>query len=134
MTRYQKRLLDPRWQKKRLEVMQRDGFKCCLCTDDGTALHIHHMSYKGNPWDVPNEELKTVCSHCHSVVHELKDTLVLKVFKYPMDEAGFFMILAYCEKTVAFMFHDSDGKVKLQCMVNYNTIAIIFNNMPEKYK
>jgi hypothetical protein len=37
---YSEKLKDPRWQKKRLEVMKRDDFKCKLCNDETTTLQI----------------------------------------------------------------------------------------------
>lgn len=70
---YQKKLLDPRWQKKRLEILQRDEFKCKYCGDEETTLHIHHKSYHGEPWEAPSELLITCCKHCHSVIEEYKN-------------------------------------------------------------
>ena len=40
---YSQKLRDPKWQKKRLEVLQRDEFCCQLCNDKETELHIHHI-------------------------------------------------------------------------------------------
>jgi hypothetical protein len=69
---YAEKLLDPRWQKLRLLVLQRDGFKCTLCRDAETELHIHHEEYSGDPWEAPVEKLKTLCKHCHKIVEALK--------------------------------------------------------------
>jgi 5-methylcytosine-specific restriction endonuclease McrA len=67
---YSEKLLDPRWQKKRLEIMQRDGFACFWCGDTKTTLHVHHEMYLGDdPWDTPDECLITLCSDCHSINH-----------------------------------------------------------------
>lgn len=30
---YSQKLLDPRWQRKRLEILQRDDFTCQVCSD-----------------------------------------------------------------------------------------------------
>jgi len=68
---YSDKLLDPRWQKKRLEILQRDSFKCRLCDDGESTLHVHHDSYKGNPWDIDPIELKTVCKYCHAIIHNI---------------------------------------------------------------
>lgn len=65
---YSEKLLDPRWQKKRLEVMKRDHFKCKLCKDGTSTLHIHHKSYNSEPWTVKNDELITLCEKCHFLV------------------------------------------------------------------
>lgn len=67
-TAYFEKLRDPRWQRKRLEVMQRDEFTCQSCFDSGSTLNVHHRVYiKGNePWDYPVENLVTLCESCHS--------------------------------------------------------------------
>jgi 5-methylcytosine-specific restriction endonuclease McrA len=62
-------LKNPKWQRKRLEILQRDNFKCLCCDDGETTLHIHHVRYiKGNkPWEYENEDLITLCEYCHNV-------------------------------------------------------------------
>lgn len=65
MSKYHERLKDPRWQRKRLEVMQRDGFKCLACGDDRKTLNVHHKSYANNPWETSLEDLETLCEICH---------------------------------------------------------------------
>ena len=62
---YSDKLKDPRWQKKRLEVLNRDNFTCKLCGDSETELHIHHVEYKGEPWEQDLDKLDTLCKHCH---------------------------------------------------------------------
>lgn len=64
---YKEKLLDPRWQRKRLEILQRDNFTCQSCGDEKSTLHIHHKRYlRGRePWDVPNDILITLCEFCH---------------------------------------------------------------------
>jgi hypothetical protein len=72
---YLKKLKDPRWQKKRLEIMKRDEWKCRFCGDKSTTLNIHHLEYKGEPWESPNEKLITVCEDCHEIIEILKSSL-----------------------------------------------------------
>lgn len=76
---YAEKLLDPRWQKKRLEILNRESFTCQLCGDTETTLHIHHEKYHANPWDTDNSLLKCYCKHCHSVIEFNK--------KYDVEEA-----------------------------------------------
>lgn len=69
---YSEKLKDPRWQRKRLEIFQRDEWKCRCCWDEDGTLHVHHLVYLKNhePWDVPNGLLLTVCSRCHEQIKE----------------------------------------------------------------
>lgn len=64
---YSKKLLDPRWQKKRLEILQRDEFTCQSCFDTENTLHVHHRRYfpGREPWDIDNKFLVTLCASCH---------------------------------------------------------------------
>ncbi len=64
---YMQKLRDPRWQKKRLEIMQRDNFICQRCYDGEITLNVHHNLYRSGyePWDYPNETLVTLCEECH---------------------------------------------------------------------
>lgn len=60
-------LKDPRWQKKRLEIMERDGFKCAECGNSEIELQIHHNIYvkDADPWDLEDEYLTCLCKDCH---------------------------------------------------------------------
>ena len=69
---YSEKLKHPKWQKKRLEALQDAGWKCQRCEDSETELHVHHLKYHGDPWDVPLSFLAVLCSMCHESAHELK--------------------------------------------------------------
>jgi|LSQX01.1.fsa_nt_gb hypothetical protein len=64
---YYEKLKDPRWQKKRLAIMQRDEFRCCFCGEDKITLNVHHIEYSKtrNPWDTEDNNLVTLCENCH---------------------------------------------------------------------
>lgn len=88
---YADKLKDPRWQKKRLEVMQRDGFKCRDCGSITNTLHVHHCGYRGKePWDTPVELLLTLCDSCHrtrqSIEKEAKWTIEEWLVKSHVDD------------------------------------------------
>jgi hypothetical protein len=70
---YSEKLRDPRWQKKRLEILNRDGFSCCLCGDKETELHVHHKKYYKEPWNAKDESLQTLCKYCHLLVELSKN-------------------------------------------------------------
>lgn len=67
MTKYSNLLKDPRWQKKRLEILERDKWACRLCGDAKSTLHIHHCYYNKdvNPWEYESSSLLTLCYVCH---------------------------------------------------------------------
>lgn len=72
---YKEKLLHPKWQKKRLSILQRDKFTCQGCGDIETTLHIHHLKYNPNrePWDIEDEYLITYCSDCHLLIEFIKE-------------------------------------------------------------
>lgn len=59
---------DPRWQRLRLEVMQRDDFTCCKCGRSTETLNVHHKRYSGEIWESPQEDLQTLCESCHAAL------------------------------------------------------------------
>lgn len=67
---YQDQLKDPRWQKKRLEILQRDNFTCRICNSDKKTLHIHHTIYfkDKKAWEYHNFQLLTLCEDCHEAI------------------------------------------------------------------
>jgi len=71
---YATQRLDPRWQKKRLEIMQRDGFKCRACESSDKTLSVHHAYYVTGrkPWEYPCFSLRTLCDGCHKDEHSPK--------------------------------------------------------------
>jgi hypothetical protein len=72
MANYSEKLRDPRWQKRRLEIMQRDKFTCQICLDDKSTLNVHHLWYRpgADPWDYENTALITLCENCHQFESE----------------------------------------------------------------
>lgn len=81
---YAEKLKDPRWQKIRLKIFERDNWQCCKCSDKEQTLHVHHLKYHGNPWDAPIENLITLCSECHTIIESIfeynnETTTVLKL-------------------------------------------------------
>jgi hypothetical protein len=65
---YSEKLRDPRWQKKRLQVLERDNWTCKMCSDKETELHVDHTSYSGEPWEALDDQLQTLCKHCHKMM------------------------------------------------------------------
>jgi len=74
---YADKLKDPRWQRKRLEVLQHADFRCQLCGSKDNTLHVHHAYYeKGrDPWEYPVGAMISLCHDCHARQHKGNDDL-----------------------------------------------------------
>lgn len=72
---YQEKLKNPLWQRKRLFILTRDAFKCQMCGDTTTTLHVHHRHYLPfrDPWDYPDDLLVTLCDPCHKKEEQAAD-------------------------------------------------------------
>lgn len=100
---YLELLKDPRWQKKRLEIMKRDEFRCRLCLDTKTSLQVHHKHYVygKEPWEYPNEDLVTLCEECHLLVETLK--------KYELDAlTGTVLKIGFPDDRYLYSYIDGD--------------------------
>jgi 5-methylcytosine-specific restriction endonuclease McrA len=71
-------LFDPRWKAKRIEILERDGSKCRICSSK-EVLQVHHRQYHFSrtlnafkePWDYPDYLMITLCQSCHQKGHRL---------------------------------------------------------------
>lgn len=68
MSDYSEKLKDPRWQKIRLQIFDRDDWSCQSCYSTANTLHVHHKFYDfgKDPWEYDLEHLVTLCEECHS--------------------------------------------------------------------
>lgn len=86
---YAEKLKNPKWQRKRLEVLKRDKWRCKKCGDKETTLHVHHKSYEGGkePWDYDNSTLTTLCQDCHREVESFKaETNIDDIYIFKSDK------------------------------------------------
>ncbi|HYC01636.1 MAG TPA: hypothetical protein VEC57_21070 [Candidatus Limnocylindrales bacterium] len=74
---YSEKLLDPRWQRKRLEILDRSGFSCESCEATDKTLHVHHKLYRKGamPWEYSDHELEALCHECHEEKHSVRKRL-----------------------------------------------------------
>jgi hypothetical protein len=68
---YAEMLQHPRWQQRRLEVLNHYGWTCQDCGETEVMLHVHHKQYvRGRaPWEYATEELEVLCKDCHHAEH-----------------------------------------------------------------
>lgn len=113
---YAEKLRDPRWQKKRLEIFERDGWKCKYCGNADQELHVHHLTYNGNPWNVENYFLVTLCKECHEfeTKYESQTMLSIKVQLAHLGMASWRLL----------SFTIEDNPVFQQDSINANKLSI----------
>lgn len=71
---YIEKLRDPRWQRKRLEILNEDKWTCQECRATDKPLHVDHTYYERGkePWEYENHTLITLCENCHAKITELR--------------------------------------------------------------
>lgn len=81
---YSEQLKSPMWQKKRLEIMQRDNFTCSMCFSKTKQLTVHHVTYAKNKkaWEYNDKNFKTLCADCHSMVHYIQDSFNVNFVRF----------------------------------------------------
>ncbi|MFA7327360.1 MAG: HNH endonuclease [Candidatus Kapaibacterium sp.] len=87
MMNYSQQLKHPNWQRKRLEILSRDGFTCQVCMSSESTLHVHHRRYiKGRMvWEYEGADLVTLCEQCHEEAHATKDAVSAMFARLPVD-------------------------------------------------
>ena len=67
LSSYAQKLKDPRWTRRKTQILTRDDFTCQECQRSDRPLHIHHEFYlrAHEPWEYKDEWLVTLCEVCH---------------------------------------------------------------------
>jgi hypothetical protein len=85
----------PLWQKKRLEILERDSFCCLDCGENEKQLHVHHSGYlRGfKPWEYPDCTFRTLCEECHQIAErkreEIKKLLLITGHEFSDEIEGY---------------------------------------------
>ncbi len=105
---YAEKLKDPRWQKKRLEILERDKWTCFCCGRKTETLHVHHLLYitGKDPWDYESNFLITYCEICHETEHligkQLDEILIELIKNNPIFITGVSKMCVLIEKYPPF--------------------------------
>jgi hypothetical protein len=94
---YKEQLKSPKWQKKRLDVLNLRGFKCENCANEEKQLHVHHRFYlKGRKaWEYDNDVLQVLCETCHENEH-----------KKPKEEENQSEIIEFIKSLDSYDYHN----------------------------
>lgn len=78
---YKEQIKSPKWQKRRLEIMQKDNFTCQICGDTESMLNVHHLTYHKDKkiWEYEDWELITLCENCHKEEHSSIDDVINEI-------------------------------------------------------
>lgn len=70
---YTDQLKHPKWQRRRLEIMQRADFHCESCKSGEITLNVHHKLYRKGAmaWEYADNELQCLCENCHKGRHDV---------------------------------------------------------------
>lgn len=101
---YQEQISSPKWQRKRLEILNLSGFKCEKCNCEEKQLHVHHRFYlKGRKaWEYDNDVFQVLCHSCHENEHKKEDNnkkfdleshIYSKLKKYNSEDKSIFSSL-----------------------------------------
>jgi len=84
---YSDDLKNPLWQRKRLEIMDRDQFQCQCCFNKTRTLTVHHKWYKSElkPWEYEDDCYITMCELCHKEFHLKIGAVLSSLFNNETD-------------------------------------------------
>lgn len=130
---YAEKLKDPRWQKKRLEVLQSDNFTCRLCGDTETTLHVHHLLYpeSRNPWDSSVDEMVTLCECCHCLVTKTKHDCYSEYFvdvRKHKAESGISFLIALVNDDRKFyyiIYKYENGEIEIDTVITIRMLELM---------
>lgn len=115
---YFEKLKDPRWQKRRLEILNRANFMCQACGDNSRELHVHHTVYRkgSDPWDYRDYELLALCKDCHESAEQVRAEF-LSILGCVRPE---YPLLSILEAVKAILLRDDDWKINQWCECAYH--------------
>lgn len=129
---YAELLRSPLWQKKRLEIFERDNFTCQYCGNTESELQVHHKVYHEglNPWEYSNHELITLCELCHSVETITKRNL----YKLFMDTCELSRECGFSEQLISsLLLYVYDELVEIKNAEQTKTNDSIISNVVFRY-
>jgi hypothetical protein len=129
MSNYSRKLSSPLWQKKRLEVLNRDDFTCKICGDKETELHVHHLKYKGEPHEADLIDLQTLCSHCHYIEEICKSAKIS--LSYVIKNNGILIAKVSTGKMLLFSIDNNKDIISYVSISNPNEFIKNFEIIKE---
>ena len=130
--KYHEQIKHPLWQKKRLEVLELNEFKCSECSNETEELNVHHPFYKRGAmiWDYEAEELQCLCKTCHAKNHVV-DEEIKKALSFLPSPAKM-SALGYINAMIGPFIRDDENYMKgfiNECRSNDKQLTYLLNKM-----
>ena len=131
---YWQKLRYPCCQKKRLEIMQRDEFKCVDYAENKDTLNVHHIIYiYGNdPWDYPNSNFATLCECCHKCREDAKRAAAM-LFSSLNGIDGFTIVQNICD-LLRGEIQSTSGDMKFEKASPKEVIGLLENEQRRRWE
>jgi hypothetical protein len=137
--KYSELLTDPRWQKKRLEILERDKWTCQFCGDIETTLHVHHKEYlRGKkPWEYEDANFQTLCKNCHTITEDSKTHIVIySIFavRYSKESVSFFVAAKHIDsgEGVISVYNKAGDSVTLDHVITTEVMKKLIKSIPNE--
>lgn len=110
---YMKLYKHPKWQMKRLEVLNYYGTECSSCGDTEKTLHVHHRRYERGkkPWEYEIDNFNVLCETCHEFYHRDKRELQRQIAR--LSPCQYREVCGYIKALKAIDEFDEDETVNL---------------------
>lgn len=134
---YSKKLQNPNWQKKRLEILSRDNFQCISCGSNDKELHVHHRWYQFGKeiWDYPDSCFETLCHECHEYIEMcIKDSttdLQVMLRKTLLNQDDYSCFLNLLNSVSYDSQYSKFSPLQIADAINYISDADILNQIIE---
>jgi hypothetical protein len=134
---YYEKLKDPRWQKVRLEIFERDNYTCQKCGSKEKTLNVHHWKYHKDPWNINKNFLITVCEDCHEEIKKAMDWFNDEFIDYFIGKEnisdcksfiGFLGTVLYLTKESFISSEDNEENIRnlmLNCISHLEEVSYI---------
>ena len=122
---------DYSYASRKEAVRARDNYTCQICKAKNTKLEVHHIIFRTNGGTDDEDNLVTLCSDCHSKIHDGKLTYDKKPKKMQLKYATQMSVLRsqllkyYDDAIETFGFVTSENRQALGIAKTHYTDAIV---------
>lgn len=111
----------PKWQERRLHILERAGWKCEACGEAEKQLNVHHKLYvRGRKvWEYEDDELRALCKDCHNAYDVIRKEIQKVVGS--LHESDAWEVLGFARASLA----ESRGDVAIESCCDFEHFGIL---------